>query len=214
MKLIRIHLFAAIALASLVSVRVQANTINGEIWENFTTTTGNENGSLANVTTMQGTRSADVTFSITDPINMAAGYIYPAPYTIGGFLGSGGASILTGGSHAGDDLNNTLFYFTGTVSMVNGQTYHVGHDDGLQLMVGTDLLVDVPGPTAYDLTDYTWTGASGNYSFELAYAEVEGAPAVLALDLPLQSVPDSGSTMAMLGGVLTLMGMGARRFRK
>jgi hypothetical protein len=197
-----------VAVASWASGRAQANTITGEIWENFTTTTlGNEAGSLANVATMSGIRSADVTF-VTDQIgfNSALG-----GYTIGGFLGSGGATILTGAGEAGNSLDNTLFYFSGLVSMVNGQSYYVNHDDGVELLVnGTDV-VNVNDATN---TYYTWTGASGNFNFELAYAEVEGPPGILLTDLPFQSVPDSGSTTAMLGGAVTVVGVVARRFRK
>jgi len=160
---------------------------------------------------MSGTRSADVTFSVTDPINFNSNV---GGYTIGGFLGSGGATILTGSGEAGNTADNTLYYFSGTVSMVNGQTYNVGHDDGLELMINGSDVINETGPTSYVDTPYTWTGASGNYSFELAYAEVDGAPAILTVSLPLQSVPDSSSTMAMLGGALTVVGTVARRFRK
>jgi hypothetical protein len=214
MKSTRIKLLAVGAVATLVTVIAQANTITGSIWENFPTITGNENGSLANAALMMANGPAAVTFSVTDPINFNSNNDPINGYTVGGFLATGGATILTGASHSSDNLDNTLFYFTGSVTLVQNQTYVVAHDDGLQLMVGNVLLVDVPGPTAAVNTDYTWAGASGTYSFELAYAEVDGPPAVLSLDLPLQSVPDSGSTVALLGGALTLMGTLASRFRK
>jgi len=208
MKLCRKPLLAALAVAFLASVRVQANLITGEIWENFTTTTlGNEAGSLANVATLRATRSADVTFGVTAPVVF---YFHSdvGGYTVGGFLGSGAATILTGSSEAGNSLNNTLFYFSGMVSMVNGQTYNVNHDDGVELLINGFDVVSAAGATN---TFFTWTGASGNYNFELAYAEVEGPPGILTMDLPFQGVPDGGSTMAMLGSALTVIGGVARR---
>jgi hypothetical protein len=214
MKPINKYLVAAVALTSLAVVRIQANPITGEIWENFPSDVGlSVDGSLANATTLMGLRPADVIFSVNDPINFNTDV---GGYTVGGFLGSGGATIIGGAdpTPSGNTADNLLFYFSGTVSLVSGQTYHVGHDDGLQLLVGGTMLVDQPGPTSYVDTPYTWTGATGNYSFELAYAEVDGAPGILTIDLPLVTTPDSGSTLALLGGALTLMGTLARRFRK
>jgi hypothetical protein len=215
MKLITKNLLAAATVASLVTLGAQANPITGSIWENFPSVTGNENGSLANAAIMMGNRAADITFSVNSPLTFDSRTAGNG-YTIGGFLATGGASGITygGGTASGDSLDNTLFYFAGVVSMVSGQTFTVTHDDGLQLMIGGVLVVDVPGPTAPDITTYTWTGATGNYDFELAYAEVDGPPGVLETSLPFQSAPDGGSTMALLGGALTMMGVVGRRFRK
>ena len=199
------YLWVAAAVAAWGGVPAQANTITGEIWENFTTTTlGNEQGTFANVATLSGARSADVTFSLTGPINFSS---VVGGYTIGGFLGSGGATIVTGSGQAGNNLDNTLFYFSGMLSMVHGETYDLSHDDGAELSInGSDVVNSSIATDSF----YTWTGASGNYNFQLAYAEVEGPPGILTM----HSVPDGGSTMAMLGGVLTVMGGVARRIRK
>jgi hypothetical protein len=204
-----------IAAASFAVISLQANPITGSIWENFPAVTGNEDGSLANVATMMGNRAADITFSVNSPLTFDSRNAGDG-YTIGGFLATGGASGITygGGTASGDSLDNTLFYFAGVVSMVSGEIFTVTHDDGLQLMIGGVLVVDVPGPTAPDVTTYTWAGATGNYDFELAYAEVDGPPGVLETSLPFQSAPDGGSTLALLGGALTLMSTVVRRFRK
>ncbi|HEX3988064.1 MAG TPA: VPDSG-CTERM sorting domain-containing protein, partial [Verrucomicrobiae bacterium] len=138
------------------------------------------------------------------------------PYTIGGFLTSGGATATyAAGSGSGDTDANTIITMAGFVSMVNGQTYETEHDDGLELTIGGDNVVNAPGPTSAESTPFTWTGASGNYAFSLEYSEINGAPAVLQTDLPLSStVPDSATTMGMLS--LGLGGLAAfgRRFRK
>jgi hypothetical protein len=202
-------LLALLAAASWAGAPAQATPITGEIWENFTASTlGDEGGSLANVATLQGIRAADVTFSVAAPINFHSDV---GGYSIGGFLGSGGATVLTGAGEMGNSLDNTLFYFSGMVAMVNGQSYNIDHDDGVELAINGS---DVINANAATNTFFTWTGASGNYNCELAYAEVEGPPGTLDTDLPFQGVPDSGNTMAMLGGALTVMGAVARRFRK
>src|SRR5262245_56545037 len=91
-------LFMASALALLASSSLAtANTVIGSIWENQAAASAN--ATPANV---PGT-PADVTFSVDSPIDFTS-QLPPlnAAYTIGGFLGSGGATILTGAAHAGD----------------------------------------------------------------------------------------------------------------
>jgi hypothetical protein len=205
-------LLASAGLASVTAV--QGALVTGSIWENVNTVapTIDLNGTLANAATLIGGRAADVTFNVNSPITFSS---IVGGYTIGGFLGSGGA-IITGGADAtpaGNTLNNTFFYFTGQVTVQNGQSFNVTHDDGLQLQIGNTLVVDVPGPTAPITTPYTWTGASGTYNFELAYAENSGAPGVLDIQLPLAAVPEPGTVAA--GAMLLLpLGLSAvRRFR-
>jgi len=193
----------------LASLPTQANLITGSIWEN----SGGANGSLSVAQGLLGNRSADVTFLVNSPIdfdNRTRG----DGYTIGGFLASGGA-VITGGADggaAGHTVDNTIFYFTGQVTVQHGQTFNVTHDDGLQLMIGSTLVVDVPGPTGPSVTTYTWTGASGTYNFELAYAEVSGPPAVLAVDLPLESAVPEPSTY--IAGAMLLLPFGSQGVRK
>jgi hypothetical protein len=128
-----------------------------------------------------------------------------ADYTVGSFLGTGGATGITyihGSSST--TLDDTLFYITGSVTVTNGQSFIVEHDDGVELQIGSTIVTpaNAEGPTAADDTSYTWSGASGTYSFQLVYTEVTGAPAVLYTNLPLISpptVPDGGMTVALLG---------------
>lgn len=212
MKLINKTLLAAAIALGMATLGTQANTVNGSLWEQVDSHIDTD-GSFANVAIMQGIRAADVTFTVNSPISLNS---YGANgYLIGGFLASGGATITSDpGGAANRTLNNTLFYFTGLVSVYNGQTFSVWHDDGLQLKIGGVMIVDVPGPTSPIETSYSWTGADGTYEFELAYAENCGAPGVLKVDLPLRSVPDGGSTLVLLGGVLGLLGIAGRRFHK
>jgi hypothetical protein len=204
MKSMKKTLLAAIAVASLVALRVEANTIDGSIWENDPTGAGD--ATPANV---PGT-APDVTFSVTDPINFASGNLY----TIGEFLASGGATVLTGAGELGNTADNLLFNFTGQVTVTHGETFTAGHDDGLTLVIDGITVIDDPGPTSFSSTTETYNGPSGTYDFQLVYGECCGAPADLSIDLPLQNIPDGGSTVALLGGALGMMGMVVRRFRK
>jgi hypothetical protein len=148
--------------------------------------------------------SPDVTFSVPSPMNTACTGVFSGDtlcfnsnaaangYTLGGFLTTSGATILTvksGVDPSTANLNNTVFEFTGTVTVTSGQTsFTVNHDDGLQLQIGGTLVVDQPGPTPPVTQTFIYSGQqSGNLPFDLVYGECCGPPAVLATSLPLQS---------------------------
>jgi PEP-CTERM motif len=179
-----VPMMALIAATFVVSSAANADVI-GSIWENMPDAAGN--ATIANVPVTP----PNVTFTSPTPLNFAStvGGDPAALYTIGGFLGSGGATILTGAGLAGDTLDNTIFNITGTVTVTNGQTFAVAHDDGLTLAVGALTVIDVPGPTSPVVTTVTYTGPSGNLPFELVYGEVLGPPATLQISLPLVSPP-------------------------
>src|ERR1700759_2908921 len=75
-----------------------ANVATGSIWEN--NTTGAQNAIPGNVPAT----TPDVTFSVTTPIDFTSGSLY----TIGEFLSSGGATVLTGAGELGNTLDNTI----------------------------------------------------------------------------------------------------------
>jgi len=236
MKTFKNIVITTMAVMSLVTVGAKANIVTGSIWENFDAATpmgtGNTDGSLANVTTMQGIRSADVTFSApSTPLSFSsygAGNIPgvnpggdfsngSADYTIASFLGTGGASGIAyhNGATGSMTVDDALFYFTGTVSLTNGQSFIVEHDDGVQLNINGVDVVDNVGPTVATNTGYTWGGSTGTFTFKLSYAEVQGDPAVLYTNLPLVSVPttpDGGMTVALLGIGVTGLAFFCRKF--
>ena len=149
----RVAAYAAAVIALCVGAQtVQADTISGSIWENDSV--GANDATLANV---PGT-TPDVTFSVSSPFTFASG----GAYTIGEFLTSGGATVLTGAGELGNTLFNTFFDFKGTVTVTNGQTFTVTHDDGLSLDIGGVLVIDQPGPTPPVTQTFTYGGASGN----------------------------------------------------
>jgi PEP-CTERM motif len=183
--------FALISFAGLA----QANTVTGSIWENDST--GANNATIANVPVT----TPDVTFTTTS-INFHSGSLY----TIGEFLGAG-STIVTGSSKLGNTMGDTFFDLKGTVSVTNGETFNVAHDDGLTITINGITFLSDPGPTSPVITPVTYTGPTGKFAFEVAYGECCGPPAVLAI----AAVPEP-STWAMM--LLGFAGIGFMAYRR
>ncbi|SHK60755.1 PEP-CTERM protein-sorting domain-containing protein [Bradyrhizobium lablabi] len=192
---------SAIALLSMCGL-ANANTVQGSIWENVPGAAGD-----ATIANTPGT-APDVTFNVSTPISFDSG----SAYTIGEFLTSGGASVLTGSGELGHTLDNTFFQFLGSVSVTNGQTFTVGHDDGLTLVIGGLTVIDLPGGHSPGDDTVTYTGPTGTFAFDLVYGEAFGAPAQLHIDLPLTSSVPEPSTWAML--ILGFAGVGFMAYRR
>jgi hypothetical protein len=200
-------LFASAMVLIASAGLAQANTISGSIWTGDAT--GASNATPANVT---AAGSPNVTFTLTETgLNLSADSSH---YTIGQFLSSGGGtvSVLTG-STAGT-LQNTLFNFTGVVSVTNGQTYSISHDDGVTLIINGVTEVNLPLQTPSITENFTWAGLTGTYSYQLVYGECCGAPAQLVTDLPLNSAVPLPGTLPLLGSGLVSMGLLLRRAKR
>jgi hypothetical protein len=153
----------------------------------------------------------DYTFSVQgDPLNLSSGPLY----TVGEFIASGGGTLLTGdGTHT---LEDTLFEFTGNVSVTTGMSFTAGHDDGLTLTIGGLSVISEPGPTSFVDTTRTYTGPSGTLPFQLVYGECCGAPADMAISLPLNTpgTPELSTWAMMAVGFAGLGLVGRRASRK
>jgi hypothetical protein len=170
----------------------------------------------------------DATFSVPSPSNSACGGSFAGDTicfasnnsdsdTLSDFLNSGGATVLTGTPAAlGHLLDNTVFEFTGMVTVTTGEMFQAGHDDGLQLSIDGVLVIDAPGGTAFTTTPATYTGPSGTFSFDLVYAECCGGPADLGISLPFIStttptIPEPASSAVIGVGIAAIGALRRRR---
>jgi hypothetical protein len=202
-------LFTVVAVVALATVSAQANVISGNLWH--VSEAISQNAIPANVPLS----TPDVTFDVNSPFNFFGDSV-----TVATWLANGSAFNIvenTPGTLASlmDNFNQgTLLEFTGLVTVYNGMTFTVTHDDGLTLIIGGVDLGFNPGPTAPITSTATYTGPDGTFPFQLVYAECCGGPAVLQVDLPFQNAPEGGSTLILLGSALSLIGLIRRQVRK
>lgn len=201
-----IRTFAPYAAAALLAGGMaHASTITGTVF-----TTAPYPAPLSPSQTPSGTNLGSFT---VNQINFFSSGIPSSAYTVAGFLNSNG-SVETGlpASTAAMSLNNKELQLMGNVSLVAGTTYTITHDDGIFLYLnGSNTCTICSGsPTVAAGSSFS-VGTTGTYSFDLLYAEVNGAPAVL--DFPPTVTPEP-STFVLLGsGLLGAAGAVRRRMR-
>jgi hypothetical protein len=130
--------------------------------------------------------------------------------TLLGFLNSGG-QLLTFqcvyDSNCGNQNNLGLLYqFTGETELTAGTTYSFTHDDGVRVYLDGVEVISSPNPT-YATTDSFSVAASGDYSFEVLYTNVNAFPAVLTsnvtpVNVPVAATPEPSSFLLLGSGLL------------
>jgi PEP-CTERM motif len=194
---------ALLAIAPLA----HADTVSGSVYVGGTT------GAIP-ATLPPGAPSATFLLgSVGNPFNMST-----ANYTISGFLTSGGDSLLytSGAGVGGTTLDNTLFVFSGFIDLAPGN-YSVTHDDGVIVTVGGVTEIDAPNPTSQEHSTFHVSTDTGLVPFEIEYAEVDGAPAILQASggsfgtFGITPTPEPSSFVLLGSGLLAAAGMIRRR---
>ena len=195
----RLHNLILVAACSAACTMANAAAITGSLWAVSDPVA--QNAILANV---PGT-PPDVTFQVNAPLTFFSAGVS----SVNAWLLSGGAFNIVGSPAAlNRQFSPSLVQFTGQVSVTNGQTFALTHDDGLTLIIGGTSVISAPGPSGAAQLIGTYTGPTGNFPFTLVYGECCVGAAVLQVNLPFQpgtpttsGVPEPGTFALMAGGL-------------
>jgi PEP-CTERM motif-containing protein len=88
----------------------------------------------------------------------------------------------------------------------------VGHDDGTSFYINSTNFFSQPGPTAYVLSTFTYTGPTTTGTLNIVYGECCTPPGIFATNLPTGGNTPEPGTLAMFGsGVIGLAGLLRRK---
>jgi len=142
-------------------------------------------------------------------------------YTLGSFLTSNGNAnniSYMNSAGAGTSMDNVLFQFTGTANFVNGTTYTLADDDGVNLYVDGEQIYSSPGTQGASTQTLTYNGPTGTFSFDFTYANGPCCGAQFTTNLVNggnlvnpPTVPEPSSILLLGSGLLTTAGFLRRR---
>ncbi len=144
-------------------------------------------------------------------------FFAPAPvgpaYTVAGFLNSGGSLLTISDAGVGaSTLNNKALEFVWT-SFLDAGTNIITHDDGIFLYInGSSTCAICSGDPTQAVPSSFTVASTGYYTFDLWYAEVNGAPATL--NAPFASTPEPSSFILLGSGLLSAAGIIRRRLAR
>ncbi len=187
----------------------RADSISGSVWAGATVYPDS-----LSTTPPSGTPTA--TFTVSNPTGNIFDFYSSTDDDLTGFLTDGGTNgntvtYLTGSDQSGScgtvtlatcGINNDVMEFTGSVYLVNGDTYTVDKDDAAYLAINGVAVLEGLTDSASENLSFTWAGATGSQDFVLLYQEVNGGPAVLESDMTVS--PEPSSLLLMGTGLLGL----------
>jgi hypothetical protein len=182
----------------LLSPSARANTISGVAYCNMTDQDAAYTpapGVAHSGTQCAAFTASDITFSSSAD-------------TIGGFLSSGnvlGPVTYLNGFTDASSLNLSMFLFTGTAYFTQGQTYSATHDDGTVMVVGDNTVINSPWRTGALTNYFTFSDASGNYTFRYDYTQEFGGN-TYTTDATVAPVPEPRSLILFATGAALLVG--------
>jgi PEP-CTERM motif len=240
-----LSLVSCVAVLAAAAGTASAGTINGTVYYGLNGPSGSNpqgqgyaiNGvSLATLSNAISTTASggalNSTFTATS-VNFTTGP-GQGPSTFLNFLNPvANGVVFTGGtSPVGQSSTGNLIVLTGTVFLASGATYDLFHDDGINLYIAplgtstfttldsTDVESEQGQTTAgtsanVDGQDFTWSGASGYYDFDLIYVSNYENPSTLIagsnLNSTLGATPEPSSFILLGSGLLAAAGMMRRR---